>query len=310
MFSLRKNKGRRNSRRPSLYPKFSVHPLFLLVGAWYSLTGGLFGFLMSCIVAVQHEFAHAFAASKLGYRLNRIVLMPYGAVIDGEMKDVSFKDEAYIALCGPLCNLLTAGFFVALWWCYPDAYAYTDLACFSSLAVALCNLLPAYPLDGGRILKCALFKLFLRRFSPFVAEKRAKRVCLFVTILFSLAFLGVFTATCISRQPNYSALAFGIFLLFGGVGNGEKTAVYEKLDFSCKDAFLRGVEVRRVAISEDKPVKDTIKYLQSGSYLVLEVYDKNEQKRFEITQNELSDAFLCSATPYTPLKMLRRDKKC
>ena len=305
MFSLHKS-GRR--RRPFSHAKIKIHPLFLLVGAWYSLTGGLFLFLMSCVIAVEHECAHAFAASKRGYRLNKLVLMPYGAVIDGDMRGMSFKDEAYIALCGPLCNLLTAGFFVALWWCFPDSYAYTDIACYSSLAIALCNLLPAYPLDGGRILKCALIRLFLRKSTPMVAEKRAKRICILVTFAFALLFFALFIGGCQKGVVNYSALVFSVFLSFGGMGNFRGDADYEKIDFSCKQAFERGVEVRRVALFYDKPVKDVLKYIQSGSYLVLEAYDNRENKVFEITQNELSEAFLQSATPYTPLKNLKRWK--
>ena len=43
-----------------------MHPLFLLVGVWYAVTGELFLFLLSALVAIQHECAHAFAAAQ-GY---------------------------------------------------------------------------------------------------------------------------------------------------------------------------------------------------------------------------------------------------
>ena len=79
---------------------------------------------MSAIVAIQHECAHAFAAAKLGYKLNKIVLMPFGAIIDGDMSGISFKDELLVAACGPLCNLCTAIFFIALWWLKPTMYAF------------------------------------------------------------------------------------------------------------------------------------------------------------------------------------------
>ena len=98
--------------------------------------------MLSCLVAVQHECAHAFAAAKLGYKLNKIVLMPFGAVIDGDMRGITFKDEIFVAICGPLCNLITAAFFVAVWWFAPTMYAFTDTAFYSSLAIALVNLLP------------------------------------------------------------------------------------------------------------------------------------------------------------------------
>ncbi|MBQ8685968.1 MAG: hypothetical protein IJ514_07340 [Clostridia bacterium] len=302
--SLDKNGRRRKSRRPfhaRNAPKLKLHPLFWLVGAWYCFTGELFLFLMSCLVALQHECAHAFAAAKLGYKLNRVVLMPFGAVIDGDLRGISLKDETFVALCGPLCNFLTAAFFVAVWWCFPDAYAFTDTACYSSLAIALVNLVPAYPLDGGRVLHCCLTRSFMRRADAAAAEERSRRVCRLVTLLFSACCFALFIAACARGAPNFTLLAFGGFLLVGALGNRDEAAVYDKMDISSKEALSRGVEIKRVAVLENKPIKDIFRYLSRGSYLVLEVYDQNESLLFELSQNELSRLFLCSASPYTTL---------
>ena len=191
--SLTLSKKRKNPLRV-----FRLHPLFLLVGVWYAFTGELFLFLLSALVAIQHECAHAFAAAKLGYKLNAIILMPFGAVIDGDLRGISLKDEIFVALCGPLCNLLTAVLFVALWWLMPDAYAFTDVACYSSLSIAVVNLLPAYPLDGGRIVKCALARAFLKG-TPEEgrAERYAERICRALTFGFSAIFLLIFTLQCV-----------------------------------------------------------------------------------------------------------------
>lgn len=148
----KKKKFRLPVRRNGL----KIHPLFLLLGVYYCFIGELPMFLLSALVALQHECAHAFAAAKLGYKLDRVVLMPYGAVIDGDLSGISLKDEFFVAVWGPLCNLFTAAGFAALWWFWPDTYAFTDTACFISLAIGLVNFIPAYPLDGGRVLKCAL----------------------------------------------------------------------------------------------------------------------------------------------------------
>lgn len=257
---------------------------------------------MSALVALQHECAHAFAAAKLGYRLRQIVLMPYGAVIDGDLQGISLKDEIFVALCGPLCNLLTAVFFVALWWLAPTVYAFTDTACYSSLAIALVNLLPAYPLDGGRIFQCALARLFLKN-NPEErkAERKARQICRFITLLFGILTTLVFLVQCVRKKPNFTLLAFGIFLWLGGLGNKEKNAVYDKIDISCRDVLKKGVEIRRVAVSQDCPIKDAFRFIAKGSYLVLEVYDEQEEKLFDLPQNELSALFLASKTPYETL---------
>ena len=279
-----------------------MHPLFLLVGVWYAFKGELFLFLLSALVAVQHECAHAFAAAKLGYKLNAIILMPFGAVIDGDLRGISFKDEIFVAVCGPLCNLVTAIFFVALWWLSPTMYAFTDTACYSSLAIALVNLLPAYPLDGGRILKCALARAFFRRLGQEAkAEKRAETVCRIITFAFSAGFLALFFIQCILKQPNFTLLAFGGFLLVGALGNRNKDAVYSRMDFSCKDALRKGVEIRRVAVLCTRSVKDCFRYLARGSYLVLEIYDEQENHLCDLPQNQLAELFSRTDSPYRTL---------
>ena len=119
-------------------------------------------FILSTLVALQHELAHAFAAAKLGYRLNKVVLMPFGALIDGDLEGLTKKDEICVALAGPICNLFTAILFVALWWMYPATYPFTDTAFYASVSIFAVNLIPAYPLDGGRVLKNLLFTHFIK----------------------------------------------------------------------------------------------------------------------------------------------------
>jgi len=285
-FSERDRKKRRERR-------FFVHPLFFLVGIWFCFIGKLPLFLMSALVALQHECAHAFAAARLGYRLNRVVLMPYGAVIDGDLKSLSLKDEFTVAVWGPLANLLTAGFFVALWWLYPTTYAFTDSACYASLSIALVNLLPAYPLDGGRILKSFLSSLFENGgASPVRAEKLSGRICRTITFCLAGGLTLLFFAFAFEKKFNATLLLFALFLLFGGIGNGkENAAVYGKLDFSFRNAFQRGAEIKRYAVSHQNTVKTALKFLSKGNYLILDLYDDEERYVGSLTQTQLFEAF-------------------
>ena len=312
-FKNRKQKGEKRQKKGCRFPfsnmRLRLHPLFIVVGLWYSLQGNLFLFLMSCLVALQHELAHAFAAAKLGYTLNKIVLMPFGAVIDGDLRGISLKDELYVAVCGPLCNLITAGFFVAVWWFKPDLYAFTDTAYYASLSIALVNLLPAYPLDGGRVLYCLLARAFSKTLPQQRAEKIAKSVCKTLSFALSAVLLGSFVTGFLKGTPNFTALTFGCFLFFGSFGNRDKMAVYHKIDFSVKNAFKRGVEIRRVAVLSSCKIKDVFKYFERGTYLVLEVYDEKENKLFEIPQNALSEIFLRARSPYLTLGELHKNPK-
>ena len=289
---------------------FRLHPLFLCVGVWYCFKGELFLFLLSTLVAIQHECAHAFAAAKLGYKLNKIVLMPFGAVIDGDLKGISLKDEIFVAVCGPLCNLFTAIFFVALWWFTPTMYAFTDTAFYSSLSIALVNLLPAYPLDGGRIFKCLLVRALMEKYTQEAqAERLAEKICRLATLFFAFLFLLAFVILLFRKTLNPSLLAFALFLLFGAFGNPEKNAVYDKMDFSCREALKRGVELRRIAVLSTCTVKDALRFLTKGSYLVLEVYDEDERHLFDVSQNELSELFLSASSPYETLLDLHKKSR-
>ena len=294
---MRKKLSGERTKRSSF---FRLHPLFLVIGGYYAIKGELFLFLLSTLVAIEHELAHAFAAARLGYKLNKIVLLPFGAVIDGDMQG-SFKDEIVIALCGPLSNLLTALFFASIWWFEPTVYAFTDTAYTSSLSIAFVNLLPAYPLDGGRILQCGLSALFAKgKAENGVAERRAKKICKGITFAFSLLLFILFLLQLFVGIYNFSLCIFALFLFFGGLGNKDKDAVYEKMDFSVKNLLKKGVVIRRVAVLKDCPVKDIFRFITRGEYLVLEVYDDREEKILELPQNEFARIFSKSGTPYTP----------
>ncbi len=287
---------------------FKLHPLFLLFGVYYCFKGELFLFLLSALVAIQHECAHAFAAAKLGYKLNKIVLMPFGAVIDGDLKGISLKDEIFVAACGPLCNLLTALVFVAIWWLKPTMYAFTDTACFSSLSIALVNLLPAYPLDGGRILQCLLARGFLKSEpNEQKAERKAAKIGQFITLGIATLLAIIFIAQAKKGSPNITLLVFSIFLFVGMFGTSEKDAVYGKMNISLKGALKKGIEVRYVAVLDNTPIKDCLRFLAKGSYLVLVVYDKEENFLFELPQNHLSELLLQTKTPYDTLRSLHEN---
>ncbi len=252
---------RRPRRRPALC--VTVHPLFLLFGAATAFTGQLFAFLAATVAAAEHECAHAFAARRFGYSLDRVVLMPYGAVISGDLSGMTPKQELAVCAAGPLVNAVTALFFVALWWLYPETYPYTDVAAQVSLSLAVVNLIPAFPLDGGRVLRVLLRPL---------GSRRAGAVCTAVSLLFTAAGLAWFFVGCAAGAPQWTLLAFCVFLAAGCFGGGR----YSRIRFSREKALLRGVEERRVAISADRTAGYAVRFLRDDRYTVFALYEAEE----------------------------------
>jgi len=169
-------------------------PLVLLYGAvlWagpHGARGALFGcFLMLALFAcvVLHELGHSLVARRLGIPVREIVLLPIGGMALMVRTPRRPLHELLIAAAGPLVSgLLAAGFFglLAVW--YPgsvlDAFqlvdprlarpsALTPVAWLSTsnLGLLLFNLIPAFPMDGGRMLRATL--------ASFLGFQRATRI--------------------------------------------------------------------------------------------------------------------------------------
>ena len=186
--------------------------------------------------------------------------MPYGAVVSGDISGIGRKEEIAVLLAGPLANLFTGLFFVALWWLYPECYPFTDTAAYVSFSLFFVNLLPAWPLDGGRILFALL--------RP-IGKKRAKIVCTAITAVTAAAVFGYFVYSCFT-VPAFTALAFALLLAVGVFGGGAYVPVRFERDFS------KGVEERRIALSADRTLRDALRYLREDKYLVLVLFEGGE----------------------------------
>ena len=247
--------------------RFTVHPLFFVFGMYFAFSGKVFSFLTYTLVACIHECGHYIAANRCGYVLNRVVLMPYGAVIRGEEQNFSYTDEVIIALAGPFINVITAGTFVAVWWLFPESYPYTELAVTASVTIALLNMLPAYPLDGGRVLLALLSIRFKR--------KNALRAVKTIGIALSAAMIGLFVYSCFI-SPNLSILFFGSFMLFGNVFVSKDNSYRRAYSVYAMQGLRRGKTIKRVVVTEHTLVKDLFKFVNGGTLIDVEMLGKKK----------------------------------
>ena len=136
--------------------KFKIGISFYLLIILCILTKNLILLFNYFIALILHELAHLWVSISKGYKLKQIHLSICGLFIklDEEIED---KHSFFINIAGPCLNLLLSIFCVALFWLVPKSYNYLNTFCISNLALALFNLLPVYPLDGGKVVK-SIFK--------------------------------------------------------------------------------------------------------------------------------------------------------
>lgn len=162
----------------------------------YSL--GLILALFACILL--HELGHTWAARRFGIGVSSIMLWPLGGIANLSRTPEKPRDQLWISAAGPLVNLLLAallglwtfGWITWLtrtdyWW---EAAAYDRLVislpfnlAISNLALALFNLVPLYPLDGGQIARAGLHLL--------LGQRRADRLTLLIAIPLAAGLIGL-----------------------------------------------------------------------------------------------------------------------
>lgn len=248
--------------------KITVHPLFFAVIIFCAFFGGFFVSIIFALTALLHECGHVFCAARLGYECKQIKLMPYGAAAVCDIDGIKWRDEVALALAGPAVNAAICVGVAGLWWFFPSTYAFTDTIMAASLAMLIVNILPAYPLDGGRVANCLLSHIF----SP-----KAARIILRAANVAIAA--GMIAAFFISGY-NVTFLFFALFLLCSAI---EKSPPAVRINFASRAALRRGMEVKTVLVDSGLTVKGAVRLLDDKHYLVL----RNSADGREITQDEL-----------------------
>lgn len=137
---------------PYSYPGWSG-PVYWVVGALAAL--------LLFLSVLLHELCHSFVAQARGLTVHSITLFIFGGVSNIARESDDPQDEFLIAVVGPISSLALAGVFWLVDQAVPDqtgpASAIADYLALVNLMLAVFNILPGFPLDGGRVLRAILW---------------------------------------------------------------------------------------------------------------------------------------------------------
>jgi Zn-dependent protease/CBS domain-containing protein len=218
----------------------NIHATFLLLVIFFgfsywqqtgTLTGTLEGIaflLVLFLTVVLHEFGHALTARRYGIKTRDITLLPIGGVARLERMPEKPLQELWVALAGPAVNLVIAAVlfiflllsktFVPLNGMTLTGGPFIERLLGINLSLALFNLLPAFPMDGGRVLRALLgLRLNYVRATQIAATVGQGMAFLFGIIgLFSNPFL-VFIALFVWIGAQQEASMVQVKSALGGI---------------------------------------------------------------------------------------------
>jgi len=188
---------------PAYYPRLS--PLAVA-------TAGLVVTILFFASVIAHEYAHSIVANRRGLRIKRITLFIFGGASELQHEPKSAKTELLMTVAGPLTSLVIAGVFGGIWllarhWHLTALAVVCRPVATLNFVVAVFNLLPAFPLDGGRILRSLIW---LRRKDFTSATKSATNAG--ITLSYLLIALGVLEVLAGNLIGGFWLAIIGFFL--------------------------------------------------------------------------------------------------
>lgn len=257
--------------------RITFHPFFVIIMMASLVTGHFIELITLFAIVFIHECGHAAAAALLGYRVLSIQMLPFGgvAVIEDGGTITAYR-EIMIALAGPLQNMLMVGVVLLLQYSNLGDPVFLNYIIQGNLLIALFNLLPVLPLDGGKIVQ-ALVSLWAPYYTTLMWTYRISILCSVGVVLYAVSrwFTGDYGLPL-------NILLIGLFLFYSNVTD-YRNVPYRFIRFlmNREGAFARhaatGSLAQPIISFPAKPLDTILRLLKRERYHM--VYVMNRQGR-------------------------------
>ncbi|MGH8021672.1 MAG: site-2 protease family protein, partial [Opitutaceae bacterium] len=255
-----------------------IHFTFLLLLLWigwshYTIGGvpqaldgvGLILALFGCVLL--HEFGHAFAARRYGIRTPDITMLPIGGLARLERMPDKPSQELVVALAGPAVNVVIAALAIGVFgfrfdWRALSALdqpgvSFGDKIASVNVMLVLFNLIPAFPMDGGRVLRALLAMVTTYGRGTQIAARVGQ------VLAFVFGFLGLW-----GGNPMLLLIALFVFL-----GAAQENTMAQMKDLSGNLRVSDAMVTQLVTLDENATLDDAVETLLRTSQHEFPVLD-------------------------------------
>jgi stage IV sporulation protein FB len=282
-----------------------IHVTFLLLLAWIGIShymrGGAsaavqgIGFILAlfaCVVA--HEFGHALAARRYGIKTPDITLLPIGGLARLERMPEKPMQEIVVAIAGPLVNVVIAAVLILFAGSRFDLEALRQLdnpaldfamrLASVNIFLVLFNLIPAFPMDGGRVLRALLALRFPRTQATNIAARIGQ------ALAFAFGFIGL-------MGGNPLLIFIAIFVYLAATAEAQMVGLQDvSRNLGATDAMITKFE----SLGAQSTVADAARLLLATTQREFPVVDGAGKLRGFLTRNAMVEA-LSKSGPGTPV---------
>lgn len=277
---------------------FRFHWLFVLLLFALAFYGYLEETLILFGLVLMHEVAHMLTARACGLEVGSVELFPFGGVASVEdVLELDPQVETNVALAGPLLNFALVAAAMLL---YANIPAWRDNESFHffircNLVLGFFNLLPALPLDGGRVLRASLAAgLGFQQ----ATEAAIRLSQIIAVILFSLGiylfFIGHF----------HISLFFAAFFLYYSAEKERTAAIYafiRSLSRKKKLFYQQGVlPLTTLLVLDQAPLKEVLRRFVIKKFHRVVIVTKEDRVLGEMMENDVMDAIVSHGL-YAPI---------
>lgn len=270
-----------------------IHPIFWLIAVLSIVVGQFWELLTLFMIVFIHELGHALVAILFKWKVRQVMILPFGGYCEvDEHGNRPLMEELLVILAGPIQHVFIACivFVLQLSLVMNDEYALFIQQ--MNLAILLFNLLPIWPLDGGRLLQVIL------------SQRKSYLDAQNYTLVFSFILLTLLSFSLFVFSPLLIQLWIVLLYLFLSLYSSWKKRNYQFMRFLLERHYGKNeivTKIKRMDASKNEYVIDVMSKFQRGCKHVIYVKDQEQRER-AYDENEVLHAYFSNKQIHAKMK--------
>ncbi len=269
-----------------------IHPLLWIVIGLAIITAHFIELSLFLLIIFVHEMGHAAAATFFSWRIKKISLLPFGGVAEmDEHGNRPLKEELIVVLAGPFQQLWMMGLAFILFQFSILSEGIYSLFIHYNLMVLLFNLLPIWPLDGGKLVFLSLSFLF--------SFQKAHQLLLLVSVISMTVFSMIVLAISPINLNIWVVIAFLLSSLYFEWKQGK----YVFMRFLLERYYGKNSDIQTlkpIIVKDDERVIHVLEKFQRGCKHPI-IVEKDGKETGSLDENELLHVFFAEKMATTKI---------